>query len=221
MRLRLGIAMLGCLSLVACGPDMNAVANRLREQNITQEKQIGTLQEQVKERDARVAQLQGEVDGKTPRVQTLPDDRLAELFLPAKVEIRPQTDSWDFGGDGGPDTGKLLGFRVFVRTLTAEGQIIPATGKLEIEAFALPKAPEAPERVGTWTFTALYMKKNWYDSLGLHQFAFNCPWEKPPTSAAISFRVTFTDALTGRVLTAQLDKNVTLPKAGAAVSVGN
>ena len=89
---------------------------------------------------------------------------------------------------------------------------IPATGDLTIEAFELAPPPQPPTRLGTWKFSAAELKKNYYNGFGLNQFAVNCPWTQPPTSPDITFRLTFRDALTGRLLETHLYKKVTLPK---------
>jgi hypothetical protein len=205
----------GCTLLAAgiagCGPDYNAVANQLRMQTIQQQRQISDLQAKLTASDAAVKQLQAEADNKLPRVATLPDERLAAMYTAARIEILPQTDSWEFQSGKG-----LAGFRVHFRTLTDDGMNIPATGDVTIEAFELAPAPAQPQRLGTWTFSAAQIKKCWYSGLGLNQFACNCPWTKPPTSADVTFRMTFRDALTGRVLEAHLDKKVTLPKGSAS-----
>ncbi|MCL2648605.1 MAG: hypothetical protein FWD61_16640 [Phycisphaerales bacterium] len=203
------IVLFACGVLSACGPDYNQIANRLREQNMSQEKQIKDLQGTLAARDVTVRQLQDQVDLRTPRIPTLPDNRLNELFTAAKLEIRPQTDSWQI------DASKnLTAFRVFIRTFSDDDTNIPATGTLTIEAFELPAAPAQPRRLGTWTFTPAEMKKNWYSGFGLNQFAFNCPWTAPatpPTTTDILFKATFLDALTGKALEAHLNKKITLP----------
>jgi len=195
-----------CLTLPACGPDYNKIANRLREQTMQQESQIKDLQEKLAARDVIVRQLQDQVDLKTPRVATLPDDRLADMFTAAKLEIRPQTDSWRIDA-----SNELSAFRVFIRTLAADNTNIPATGTLTIEAFELPPDPAEPRRLGTWTFTPAEMKKNWYPSFNLNQFALNCPWTTPPTTPDILFKATFLDALTGKAIEAHLNKKIKLP----------
>lgn len=201
------VAVIGAvLGLASCGPDLNPVANRLREQTLRQDREIADLKDKLALRETALKQSQEELDRRLPRVETLPETRLADLFTAAKIEIRPQTDSWDMG------TGKgLTGFRVFFRTLTEDGSNIPLTGRVTIEAFELAAAPADPRRLGTWTFSPAEMKKNWYGGLGLNQFACNCPWEKPPNGADVAFRLSFRDALTGRVIEAHLDKKVTLP----------
>lgn len=214
MRILLVTAMAASLSgLAACGPDFQRVANDLRAQTIKQQAQINADKADLRNRDATIAQLREQLQGNTPRIETLPDARLAVLFTVSRLEIRPQTNSWEF------DTGKgLQGFRVFIRTLTDDGSVLPATGSLTIEAFDLAAPPAEPRRLGTWNFTAADMKKNWFSGMGLNQFAFSCPWQSPPSSPNVTFRASFTDALTGRTLVAQLQKKVLLPTRPTATS---
>jgi hypothetical protein len=204
------LALTVLFSLAACGPDYNAIANRLREKNMEQEQQLGNLKEKLAARDLTLKQLQEQLDQKLPRVQTLPADRLAQMFTVARIEIRSQSDAWEIDSD---KKGQgLSGFRVFIRTYSDDGSNIPATGDLVIEAFELSPPPAAPARLGSWTFTPAQMKQNWYAGLGLNHFAFNCPWTTPPKTADIIFKATFTDALTGSRLEAHLNKKITLPK---------
>jgi hypothetical protein len=194
------------LGLAACGPNYSQVADELRHRNIKLTADLHAAQSQLRDRDATIAQLREQLQGNAPRIETLPDARLADLFTVSRLEIRPQTNSWEF------DTGKgLQGFRVFIRTLTDDGSNVPATGTLTIEAFDLAAPPAEPRRLGTWAFTPADMKKSWYNGMGLNQFAFSCPWQSPPFSPNVTFRASFTDALTGRTLTARLDKKVLLP----------
>jgi len=198
--------LLGVLSLGGClgSPDFRAAANRLREENIKQKEQIATLQDQLKNRDATIHDLQEHIATNTPPIRTLPPERLAQVFTVTKLEIQSETDVADLGG------GKE-GFRMFLRTYDDDGQIVPASGEMTIEVFELPPAPAEPRRIGTWTFTPEDMKKAWFTGLGTNHFAFSCPWEKPPQAnvGPIVFKARFRDALTGNMLLAQLDKKVT------------
>ncbi len=188
--------------LVGCGPNFEASANRLRAQTITQEREISDLKEKVTARDADVRGLQQQIDNTTPRVQTLPDQRLGELFTVGRLEIQRSTAVTDLG-DG------KTGLRVYLRTMTDDGMVLPATGQLTIEAFALAAAPAAPVRLGTWNFSPGEMKKQWYNGLGLNHFAVDCPFGTPPpppptTGADIVVKVTLVDALTGKRLEGSL-----------------
>jgi hypothetical protein len=203
----------GALALAACGPDFRASANRLREENIKLTNELSAAKADLRNRDQTIRVLREQLQGDAPPIETLPADRLDALMTASRLEIRSQTNSWEF------DTGKgLAGFRVFIRTLADDGTILPATGTLTIEAFDLAAPPAQPKRVGTWTFTPAQMKKNWYNGMGLNQFAFSCPWQAPPDAPNVTFRATFTDALTGRTLVAQLDKKVLLPTKTAATA---
>ncbi len=187
------------LCVTGCGPDFQASANRLRAQNITQQNQISDLQAKLAARDSTITGLQSQLDDRTPRIQTLPNDRLAQLFTVGSIDVSTPTGFTDLG-EG------LHGLRVYLRTRTDDGTIFPATGKLTLEAFSLTTAPAEPLRIGPWTFSPEDMKKNWYSGLGLNHFGFNCPAPTPTAKTDIVIRATFVDALTGRTLQATFTK---------------
>lgn len=193
-----------CAALAACGPDYNAIANRLRQENMDQRSALGDLQDQIKNRDATIRDLQARLRGNQPPLPTLPPDRLAQVFTAVRMELARQTDAEDLGGG-------VKGFRIFIRTLSDDAQTIPATGTLTVEAYELPAAPAEPRRIGVWKFTPAEMKKNWYSGLGAYHFAFSCPFQTVPTITDITFKARLQDALTGQTLEAQLDKKIALP----------
>ncbi len=186
------------------GPDYNAIANRLRETTIEQEKQITALKEQAANDAATIQSLR---DREGPPLQTLSADRLADLFTASSMAIGKDSrvDYW-LG-----DKDRVDGFRVFIQFSTADGQYIPASGTMTIEAFELPPAPAEPRRLGTWTFQPAGMKKVWYSGLGLDHFAFNCPFQSRPDIRNIIFKAHFVDALSGRTLQAELNVPIDLP----------
>ncbi|HVX85985.1 MAG TPA: hypothetical protein VH253_14475 [Phycisphaerae bacterium] len=205
--------LLACIA--GCGPDWNAVTNRLRQQTIDQQKQLKQDQVELGNRQATIDNLRQRLQGNQPPLQTLSDQRLNELITATQLEIQSQTNSWR------PDEAKgLTCFRVFIRTLTDGKYSLPATGDLTIEALQLSSPPAAPRRLGVWKFTPAEMKAHWYGGLGTNHFAFNCPWTDPPTQPDVLFRATFTDALTGKTMAAELQKKVTLPPSGSAPSPG-
>jgi hypothetical protein len=206
-----GGMLLACMT--GCGPDWNAVTNRLRQQTMDQQNQLQKDQIELKNRQATIDDLRARLQGNLPPLQTLPESRLNEMITATQVQIQSQTNSWN------PDPSKgLTCFRVFIRTLTDDKYSIPATGELTIEALQLSSPPAEPRRIGLWKFTPAEMKAHWYGGLGTNHFAFNCPWTQAPTQPDVLFRATFTDALTGRTMTAELQKKVTLPKAGSGAA---
>lgn len=183
------------LGLTACGPDYSKITDDLRAQNMKLEKDLAKTRRTLADRDAEVADLRS-ATGPTTRVATLPEEQLNKLFLVDQVSLRKTTAVWDFDSDGKPD-----GYRVYVRTLS-DGQVMPASGYLKIEAFDLT-ADNKEIKLGTWNFTPDELKQRWYGQFGLNCFALNCPWQSDVRKSEITFRVVFTDALTGRVLTDQ------------------
>jgi hypothetical protein len=191
--------------LAACGPNYNDIANRLRSENLEQKNQIAALHDKLRNKDATILDLQSRLNGSLPPLQTLPPDRLAQVFTANRLEIQGGSDSYD------PDGKGISAFRVFLRTYTEDNQLAPASGQLTIEAFELPPSPAEPRRIGAWTFTAADMKKSWYTGLGLNHFAFTCRWQAPPSQNAVVLKARLRDALTGATLEAQLDKKISLP----------
>ena len=185
------------LCAAACGPNYGAVARQRMDQIIRLEDKNAALEAKLKDRDNTITVLQQQLAGKTPRIATLPPERLDELLLPTRVELQRSTDVSTFD-----DPGPQKGYRVYFRPLTDQGQPIAATGTVTIEAFDLAIKTGA-ERIGSWTFTARQIKDFWYSGFGLNHFAVNCAWDKPPQNDQITFRITFIDSLTGRMMTDQ------------------
>ena len=188
----------GYAALTACGPNYSAVADRLRKENIELRSDLGAARDELKNKEATIRDLQG----KEPRLPTLPPERLAQVFTAVRLEVAGQTDAQELAGGA-------RGFRIFLRAYTKDAQTIPATGALTLEAFELPAAPAEPRRIGTWKFTAEEMKKNWYSGLGAYHFAFSCPFQTAPTMTNVTFKARLVDALTGQTLEAQLEKKIT------------
>jgi hypothetical protein len=191
----------GCYSYF---PDYQKKIAELSDENYTLTRKVDSLQKTIGDKDATIAHQQELLASNLPRIETLPAARLAELFTTGHIEIRPATDAADFDSNGTQD-----GFHVLVRTTTADGAVLPASGTLIVEAFDLA-VESGDNRLGRWVFSPETMKKSWYDGFGLYQFAFNCPWTKHPDHSAITFKVKFVEALTGSVFVDQQTLNVHL-----------
>jgi len=184
-------------TLPACsllgGPDYEHIANDLRDRNLKLQQDLDKSQRQLKDANATIVQMQSA----SPPVATLPADRLDQLLLADRVEIRAMTSTADLHHDG-----KVNGFRVMFRPLAQDGTVIPETGAVSIEAFDL-SIKTGDNRLGAWSFAAAELKGKWYGGLGLSHFAVDCPWTHPPTGPDVTFTLKFTDALTGRTFTDQ------------------
>jgi hypothetical protein len=182
------------LPLAACAPNYSIVANHRLDQIIKLENQNGELTGKLKEDQTKIDALRRQLESQTPRIATLPPERLDELLTASSIELQHSTDAAAFDLNT-----RQTGFRVYVRPMTADGQPVPATGTVTVEAFDLALQNES-QRIGTWTFTPAELKTNWYSGFGLNHFAMNCPWKEPPAHDAITFKITFVDALTGQTM---------------------
>jgi len=201
--LLLSLALGGCF-----GPNYEKVANDLRDHNLQLEQQLARTKQESTDRENTITLLLEQLDAKSPRVATLPDTRLAELFTMDHVQLQGTTDAWDFDGKG-----TQQGFRVFFRPLMTNGDVLPATGTVTIEAFDLA-IEQGSQRLGKWTFKPAQLKESWYGSFGLSHFAVNCPWTAPPKHDEITFKIEFVDALTGRAYVDQQKVKMHLKPAG-------
>lgn len=184
------------LPLAACGPNYEQVADRLRRQNLKLEQDLAAAQAKAAQTEKRVAELMEQLDKQTPRVPTLPRERLDAMFTVSRVELR-NAEARDFDGDN-----RLDGFRVFVRPYASGGETLPATGTLTVEAFDL-SLQEGSQRLASLTVPPAELKKQWYGMLGLNQFGVNVPWTRKPEGEEITFRIRFVEALTGDTFTDQ------------------
>ncbi|NNM85879.1 MAG: hypothetical protein HKL96_09030 [Phycisphaerales bacterium] len=191
----LAIAALGLLglALTGCAAQQNPQVYR---DNIRLENSNAQLRSQVQRQNTQIHDLQKQLAAKTPRMATLPPSRLAELFTLDHIAVGSATRLARFA------PGHGMGFRVFVKTRMADGEPLPVGGSVVIQAFDL-KAATGHRLLGHWKFGPTRVLASWYGMFGLNQFAFDCPFKALPTHHAITFYVTFTDALTGHIFTAQ------------------
>lgn len=202
------LSIVACLPLGGCfGPNYAQVASDLRAKNLQLERDLATERQQRRDLNATVAVLNEQLDARTPRVASLSRERLAQLFTVGRVEIQKSTDAWDADNDGRPES-----FRVFVRPLTEDGTVLPATGELRIEAFDLAQE-EGTQRIGRWTFGPETLKRQWYSTIGTNHFAMTCPWAERPRHREITFKIRFVDALTGQAFEDQELIKLHLPAA--------
>jgi hypothetical protein len=181
-----GVVMAGCSS----APNQANILLRKENQQLTG--QIATLQV----RDAGL-EAQIRVDQSRPgtTIQSLPEDRLEQLFTAHGLTLGKFTN-----GDGA--------LRVYAVPIDEQGQPIKAAGAFKVELFDLA---EVNTRLGTWDFSIQQARDSWLGSLWFYTYQLTCPWQKTPGHSKLLVHVTFTDALTGRVFTADKDIDVTPP----------
>jgi hypothetical protein len=166
--------------------------------NIQLRKNIDDLQTQIqnlkRQQDADQATIRG-LKGATT-VPTLSEERIDELFT---------THGLKFGRiTGGDDQG----LKISVCPTDDQGQALKAAGSFQIDAFDLAKAHD--NDVGHWNFDVQQARDAWLGQAMMYAYVLKCPWQKRPEHEQLTIRVTFTDALTGRVFTEQKEVRVKL-----------
>jgi hypothetical protein len=135
-------------------------------------------------------------------ISTLPEDRLGQLFTTHGLKFGRLTGGLDLDSNKPGDEG----IKVVVCPIDDQGQALKAAGSFEVDAFDLAAAEN--NRVGHWTFEVEQTRQSWNGAAMLYTYVLKCPFEKVPAHENLTIRVTFTDALTGRVFTAQRDVQI-------------
>lgn len=177
-----------------CGPRPNAANIELRKQVIDLEREVEQLRREREADRATIVAMQSD----RPTTQSLPHDRLEELFTVAGIRLGRLTG----GYDSEPRQPGDESIRVYLAPFDAAGDDLKAAGTVVIEAFDL--AEEAP-RLARWSFDLPSMKSAWNSSGLLYEYVLDCPLAgvSVPATGELTLRVVFTDALTGRSFSAQ------------------
>ena len=187
-----------CLILVAA---MLAGCGSPNKASIVVRKKNQDLRATVAELQAKNDQLRGDLarrENAAPAttLPTLPQQRLEEMFTVSGLTFGRLT------GFDPRDPERTL--TVYLTPVDAAGDANKAVGDVTVEAFDLSTSGDV--RLGTWTFPAADVKKRW-SGLLINGYVLPCPWEgeAPAAGKKITVKVTFSDLLTGRVLTAKKD----------------
>jgi hypothetical protein len=170
--------------LAGCGKP-NAANIVVRKENQQLQSKIDDLSRQHDADSAKIKSLE-ESKGTLP---TLPNDRLQKLFT---------THGLQFGKLTGVEGNKL---RVFVVPTDDQGQAIKAAGTFTVELFDLAQIEN--NLVGKWMFDADQTRNAWQGTWPLYTYDLEATLDKAPAHDDLTVRVTFTDALTQRIFTAQ------------------
>ena len=192
-------ALLGSLSGGCKSPDKANIVLRKDKQEL--EAKLADLRGQ---HDAAMARLAA-YERQTGTVESLPNERLGQLFTVHKIDLGQLTGGTDLDIKSPGDEA----LRVYLVPMDETGEYLKATGHVVVEAFDLSRASD--NRIGRWEFGPEQLKDAWRSFLRLNAFVLNCPWQTVPERAGLAVKVTFTDALTGRVFEKLKDVQVKVP----------
>jgi outer membrane murein-binding lipoprotein Lpp len=195
------VVLLSILLFAGChGPDQANIALRKQKQQL--QAQIDDLN---RRHDADEATIRG-LQAKATTVPVLPEDQIDQLFTAAGLKFGRLTGGYHPDPNVQGDT--ML--KIYVVPVDMAGDSLKAAGSFNVDLFDL--GLKSDNKIGAWDFDLQKAKSDWYGSGLLYTYVLDCPWQKPPAHANLLAHVTFTDALTHRVIA--VDKEVTVQPPG-------
>ncbi|MGA1979005.1 MAG: hypothetical protein ABSG99_00350 [Sedimentisphaerales bacterium] len=169
----------------------------------TMAKEISTLKEEKAELKSQIEQSKSEAEQLKNQVQVLsnlpPEVRLEDLYDLQKIKITRYTNLYDKDKDGKKET--LL---VYIQPIDEQGDIIKATGAVDVELWDLNK--EAGQaQLGQWHVPPAELKKLWFATLMTinYRLTFDVADKITGDEKELVVKVTFTDYPSGKVFKEQ------------------
>jgi len=197
-----GLCAAAIVLLSGCGKP-NAANIELRKQNHQLRDDLATAQT---EKQGLLASLgtAGAPDVNTRGAVVAPE-ALQHLFTAHGLSFGRLTG----GADLDPARPGDEGIKIYVVPTDQHGDPLKSAGTFVVEAFNL--ASQTDVRIGRWEFDSTQSMQAWYGKGFLYTYVLTCPWQSVPESGELTLKVSFTDTLTGRQLTAQRTVNVSTP----------
>jgi len=124
---------------------------------------------------------------------------MAELVQVSRIEFGRFTRAFDRDEDGYDE-----GIVVYLNTLDREGDRIKSAGQVQLELWDLAEA-EGNRKQGQWHFDMTELGNYWLSGPLTYHFKFELDWPEgvQPGNKNLTVKLTFSDALTGKVLEIQ------------------
>jgi len=186
-----------CLCVVAGCENANSIRTPLVEQ-------IGKLTEQNKQLENQLEQTRAENKQLTKQMQVLsglPEEVKGEnLYRLQKIEIGKYTGFFDKDDDGTKE--KLI---VYIQPIDEEGDIIKATGAVNVQLWDLDSSETNQALLGQWHVEPDELKKLWFASIVKinYRLTFDIADKVKSFDEPLTVKVTFTDYLSGKVFKEQ------------------
>jgi len=186
-----------CLCVVAGCENANSIKTPLVEQ-------IGNLTEQKTQLENQLEQSRTENKQLTKQMHVLaglPEQVKGEnLYRLGKIVIGRYTGFFDKDNDG--EKEKLI---VYIQPIDAEGDIIKATGAVDVQLWDLDSSEADQALLGQWHVEPGELKKLWFATLVTinYRLTFGIADKVKSFDEPLTVKVTFTDYLSGKVFKEQ------------------
>lgn len=161
------------------------------------------LEEEVRGRDLRIAELSGQPSTATQPQKPHPAPQ-QDPFRAVALRFGRHTAATSTDGKPGQNQIKII-----LEPLDAEGDVVKRAGRCKIEILTGPAGKA--KRIGQWEFSTLEMSRNWLTGpLGLYAYVLRLPIAAG-TQGTVTVKARFT-TLDGRSLIAETTIKVKLGK---------
>ncbi len=166
--------------------------------------QIGNLTEQNKQLENQLEQTRAENKQLITQIQVLsglPEEVKGEnLYRLQNIKIGKYTGFFDKDDDGTKE--KLI---VYIQPLDEEGDIIKATGDMDVQLWDLDSSEADQALLGQWHVEPGELKKLWFATLVTinYRLTFDIADKVKSFDKPLTVRVNFTDYLSGKVFKEQ------------------
>jgi hypothetical protein len=157
----------------------------LERENVALKEKLAATQRTIESQNARIEAL-----------ATVPADRMTMLVAVERVELARLTGGYDDPRDGVDD-----GIVAYVQPMDRDGDVIKATGSIEVKVYDLTGT--IPVVVGEATVPVEESLKSWYGKLWTQHFTVRVPFATKPASTDVTVRVRYVELLTGKAFVAQ------------------
>ncbi len=166
-------------------------------------KEIDTLKQENRQLIRQIEMSGTETEQLKKQIQVLadlpPEARFEGLYRLQRIKITGYTGFYDKDNDG-----KAESLIVYIQPIDEEGDIVKATGAVDVQLWDLNKE-DGQALLGAWRVEPDELKKLWFATVLIinYRLTFDIADITTDLEEPLTVKVTFTDYLTGEVFTEQ------------------
>ncbi len=195
MRAYTFFVLISLLFIAGCAGD-NYV-KLLENKNARLEKENRQLQKDIESTQAQNQQLVNQVKS---LAELSPEVRVDSLYELQSVKLTKYTNFYDRDKNGTKE--KLI---VYIQPIDSQGDIIKASGSVEVELWDLNKGTDESALLGKWQVGPDELKKMWFATIvtSNYRLVFDIADIVKAFDKPLTVKATFTDYVSGKVFTEQ------------------
>lgn len=187
--------LMSLLIIAGCGPDNHV--KLLESKNAQLEKENRRLQKDIEAAKAESSQLANQIKS---LAELSPEVRVESLYELESVKLTKYTNFYDRDKNGTKE--KLI---VYLQPIDSQGDIIKASGAVEVELWDLNKADDKGALLAKWQVGPEELKKMWFATVvtANYRLVFDITNTVKSFDKPLTVKMTFTDYVSGKVFTEQ------------------